>query len=252
MNLKKILAGGIIILLVFIIYLVTIDKKIYYIALGDSLALGQNPYGQIGYGYSDYIVNYLENNNLLEFHTKKFAISGYRTVDLINDINRNKKITVDGGKELSIKNALIKADLITLSIGANDLFYKMGINDMVFNLETKDKVYGYIDEIIIEIDFLLEIIRKYCKEDIVIVGYYNPLSRLSLNYTRELEPIFLYANNKLEDIAVKHRAHFVNIYEIFLENSDYLPNPLDIHPSTLGYEVISTQIIDVIETYIIN
>ena len=103
----------------------------------------------------------------------------------------------------------------------------------------------------IEIDFV-EAIRKYCKEDIVIVGYYNPLSRQSLDYTRKLESIFLYANSKLENIASKYNAHFINIYEIFIENSDYLPNPLDIHPSTLGYEAISTQIIDVIETYIIN
>ena len=31
------------------------SEKINYIALGDSVAEGMNPYGAVGYGYPDYI-----------------------------------------------------------------------------------------------------------------------------------------------------------------------------------------------------
>ena len=47
--------------LVFVIYNIFKENnnKIYYIALGDSIAEGMNPYGNIGYSYSDYIKDYL-------------------------------------------------------------------------------------------------------------------------------------------------------------------------------------------------
>ena len=38
---KKILTLGIIILSIFIIYLTTIDRKVYFLALGDQISLGQ-------------------------------------------------------------------------------------------------------------------------------------------------------------------------------------------------------------------
>ena len=196
MNFKKLIVSGVVLIITILIYLTTIDNKIYYIALGDSLAAGQNPNGKIGYGYSDYVMNYLERNNLLEFYTKDFAVPGHRVIDLKRDIEDNKTIKLDNNTNVSIKNTLIKADIITISIGANDLFYKMGINDMNFNLEKKQTVYKYIDEIVNDIDELLALIRKYCQEDIIMVGYYNPLSRISSSYARELEPMFMYGNEK--------------------------------------------------------
>ena len=42
-------------------------------------------------------------------------------------IDNNEKVIIDK-KEKTIKNALIKADLLTLSIGMNDFIYKMGID----------------------------------------------------------------------------------------------------------------------------
>ncbi len=251
MKIKRLMASGLVLIAIFIIYLTTVDKRIYYVALGDSLAIGQNPYGKIGYGYSDYVANYLKKNNLLEFYTKGFAKSGYRTIDLNRAIVDNKKIKINDDI-LSIKNALINADIVTLSIGANDLFYKVGINDMTFNLEKKDEIYKYIDEIVIDVDKLLTLIRQYCKEDIIMIGYYNPLSKLSSKYTRELDPMFMYGNEQLKRIAYKHNVHYIDIYEIFMENPQYLPNPLDIHPSTEGYEAIASQVINIIETNIIN
>lgn len=251
MKLRILFLSGLAVVIIFIIYLITLDKKIYYIALGDSLALGQNPYNSTGYGYGDYVSNYLDQKELLDFYTKGFATSGQRVVDLIQDIEENRKIEVND-KSLGLKTALIKADVVTISIGANDLFTRMGINDMTFNLEHKDKAYNYIDEINENLDKLLKIIRIYCKEDIIIVGYYNPLAKLSSHYSRELEPLFLYINEKTKEIANHHHAYFIDIYDIFKENPEYLPNPLDIHPSSAGYEVIATLITSLIEREIIN
>lgn len=251
MKLIKRLAILLIIALVILIYVSNIDKKVYYVSLGDSFAEGVDPYGKVGYGYSDYIGNYLKGKNILELYTKKFAKQGYRTTDLIRDIEDNKEELING-KKVTIKNALMNADLVTLSIGTNDLFYKMGINSFNFNIDDTDDLYGYVDEISKDIENLVVLIRKYCKEDIVIVGYYNPLSNKASLLARGLEPIFTYSNKKLKAIADKYGLYYVDIYQIFKENPGYLPNPTDIHPSQEGYEVIAKQIIAVIEEKILK
>ena len=71
------------------IFFITRDNKIYYLSLGDSLAAGQTPYKTIDLSYSDYVSEYLKDKNKLKFYTKKFAKSGYRSVDLLNDL-KNK------------------------------------------------------------------------------------------------------------------------------------------------------------------
>lgn len=63
---KKILILGIIILSIFIIYLTTIDKKVYFLSLGDEIALGFTKEGYYELNYNDYIKEYLENKNKLE------------------------------------------------------------------------------------------------------------------------------------------------------------------------------------------
>jgi lysophospholipase L1-like esterase len=126
---KKLIVLILFIGLPIMIYLLTIDNKIYYVALGDSLAAGQTPYRNVGYGYADYVAENLKSKNKLAFYTKQFAVSGYRTTDLIHDINTNKKIKVDN-KEITIKHALAEADVITISIGINELFYKIGVNNL--------------------------------------------------------------------------------------------------------------------------
>lgn len=247
-KLKKILIMLIIFTIVFIIYILNIDKKIYYVSLGDSLAVGQNPYNQIGYGYSDYVANYLKENKLYKFYTKEYASKEYRTTDLINDIINNKKIKINNKHE-GLKTILRKSELVTISVGSNDIFYKLGINNSNYTIND-DEIYNYIDETIEDIDKLINLIKKYCKKEILLIGYYNPIT--SSGNSRQLEPIFTYLNNKGSEISKQNNITYIDIYEIFKENPEYLPNPNDIHPSNKGYQVIASQIIDVIEKNIIR
>lgn len=251
-KLKKVIILFLILILVFTIYILNIDKKIYYVALGDSLAAGQNPYNQMGYGYSDYVSNYLKENKLLQYYTKDFTKSGYRINDVEKDLNENKKVVINGEKH-GIKEILRNADLLTLSIGANDIFYKLGITNVSnININEITNLNSYINETLKDLDKLITYIQKYFKKDMILVGYYNPLSSTSSEYCRKLEPVFIKINSGMKKIAKKHNIHFIEIYEIFKENPEYLPNSNDIHPSNKGYEVIASSIIDVIEQNIIK
>ena len=232
---KKIIAIILILTSIFFIYLNTIDKKVYYLALGDSIAAGVTANATDTYGYSDYIKTYLENRDLLETYIDDFAVSGYRSIDLKRDIIDNKKITIND-KNITLKNALIKADLITLSIGANDFFYYLNAN--------YNDVYDHINDSLNDVESLFKLIREYCKEDIIVIGYYTPFqehTKLEL-----MDTVIKFANKKLEELCIEYKMQFVDVFDLFKENN-YLPNPNDIHPSKEGYEAISKEIIKVID-----
>ena len=143
-----------IMILVVVIYLTNKDTKIYYVSLGDGLGRGMNANDKIGYGYSDYIKEYLEDIDKLEFYTKQFSDKDKRTTDIINNINDNIEI-IEDSKPLTIKKALMHADIITLSTGLNELLYKLQ-NE---NLDSY-QMYKYIDNLIEDIDDLIDIYRS--------------------------------------------------------------------------------------------
>lgn len=232
---KKILITGLIILCVFLIYLCNLDKKVYYLALGDSLASGEGAYGKKIKGYSYYVKEYLKNKNLLETYVDEYAQNGYRTADLINAIKDNQKVKVFD-KEITLQNALIKADLVTVSIGANDILNKVNTEEPI----DYNQVYNYIDGLANDLEKLLDLMRQYCKEDIVLVGYYNPYPYLNDKKTDE---IFSYLNKKYEEVCEDYNIIYIQIDMLFKENPGFLPNENDIHPSQEGYKAISGEII---------
>lgn len=241
----KLLIGFIITgIILVIIFFITQDKKIYYLSLGDSLAAGQTPNNTIGKSYSDYVSEYLNDRGILEFYTKKFAKSGYRSIDLLNDLEENKKIKVNN-KELTIKHALIKADIVTLSIGSNDLFYKLNLSNE-FDLNQYDDIYTYVDESISDIDKLLYELRKSCKEEIMVFGFYNPFTNFSSSLANMVEPVIIYANEKMKALIKKYDMTYIDIHDTFLANDNYLPSKLEIHPTIEGYRAMSEKTIELI------
>lgn len=232
---KKILVFSAIVFSVFLIYLCNMDKKVYYLALGDSLASGDGAYGKRIKGYSDYVSDYLKEKNLLETYVDDFAQSGYRTTDLINSIVDNKKVSVNK-KQVTMQNALIKADLVTVSIGANDILNKLNTESPIDYVS----LYNYIDDLGDDLEELLSLMREYCKEDIVLVGYYNPYPYLN---NKNSDDVFSYLNTKYEKISKEYDVTYIEISTLFKENPQFLPNENDIHPSGDGYRAISGEII---------
>lgn len=227
---KKIIIISIVGLIIFLIYLTAADKKIYYVALGDELSLNIN-----NNNYSQTISEYLTANNKLEIFVNQFSKDNYHITDIINDIKNNKKININN-KSKTIKNALIKADLLTLSIGINDITSKINIKNL--NLSNDyNFLYDDIDEIVSDLDILLNLLRQYCKEDIMLVGIYYPF-KIQNN---DLADIFLYANNKFKETTKKYNINYIDIHNLFIENSEYLTE--NIYPSVEGYNIIAEQII---------
>ena len=222
---KKILTIIIVLLAVFLIYLGFKDKEIYYFSMGDSLANGINSYNAKDYGYADYVKDSLEIKKY-----ESFTNNNKRSIDFVKDIEDNIKIN---GK--NIQNILIKANIITLSVGMNDLFSNVTFN----NDFSVNDLYMKFEEVMVDLENLFKLLRTYSKEDIIYIGIYNCLKENSL------DEFFIYANEQLKKLCDNYKITYLDIYNEF-NDSTYFDNPNSYFPNKAGYKLISSKIIDII------
>ena len=132
-------------LLTYVIYVGLKDKNnITYINIGDN--------------NDNNITNYLTKKNKL-YRSYTYIDSEMLVRDLIKDIELNE-LTKEGEY---LKKALREANLLTISIGKNDLLLKRERGEKTNRI--------IVDEVKEEVDCLIKEIRKYYKYDIYIVGY---------------------------------------------------------------------------------
>lgn len=188
MRFRVLISVLIISLSIFIIYNLNIDNKVYYFNIMDK-----------EYDYDTY--NVLLNKNI---KNKEKYINhveyDYRTTDLIRNIKDN--IEIDDKK---IQNILIKADVITLMIGNNELLYKSNTSDMT-------ELFEYSNSLIEDLDELFELVRKYCKEKIFFIGFYN-----NNEYYTEL---YTYLNLRIKDLCSDYNIEYINRNDIFNEQEN--------------------------------
>lgn len=209
---KKILLLIFVFFIVFVIYYFNADKKTYYLSIGDYLSYGIDNFDNIN-GYSENIKNNYKNN--LKNYVNYSTYDDYRVMDLINDINYNKELKYNN-KEYKLQNLLIKANLITLSIGMNDLIYKKNID------------YDYVDSLLDDIDKLFILIRKYNKDQIYFLSFYDVINNPNL---------ILYTNKKLESLCIKNNIKYVDISNL----NNYIINK---YPTKEGYMYITDRVLN--------
>lgn len=237
-KLKKIIFLILLCMIIYGIYTLTKTDKINYLALGDSLSLGIDSNGNTNYGYSNVIANYLKKKYKINQYTNEFSKSGARINDLLYNIETNQTININN-ESLSLKKCLRESDLVTLSIGGNDLLSKITLSTTTVETLDDDEIIKIIDETLKDLDKLLKELRKYAKEDIILLGYYNPYNN---NYTN-MDRLFAYLNTKTTNLCEKYDIEYIELYILFKNNKNYLPNPTNIHPSTEGYQAIANKII---------
>lgn len=182
MKIKAIVFLILVSLLIFLINYKNIDNEIYYVNIDSTNNLN----------YNKNIEKYLKERKKLEKSVNQFSKQDYRTTDLIKDIKENKK-----EQNQTIQNALIKADILTIYIGINDINYKIGNTN-------KEELYNYTDQVLDDIDELLMLIRKYCKEKIYVIGYKN---EQGISYNE----YFNYTNKRLNEICKEYDIKYIEI-----------------------------------------
>ena len=213
---KKIIFTSLVVLITFFIYFFNRSEETFYVSLGDQLSYGINNFNTVNNSYSNNIKEYYKKT--LYKYVNYSSYDDYRVMDLINDINYNKNITYEG-KEYNLQNLLIKANLITLSIGMNDLIYKSKYNT---------NNYEYTDTLLKDIENLFILIRKYNKDEIYFLSFYNVINN---------QDLIEYANKRLEIICKKNKIKFV---DISLLNKYIISG---IYPTNEGYTYITNSIL---------
>lgn len=178
MKVKVVLALFLIVVLIFLIYTFNIKNDIFYFNVMDKK-----------YDYDTYNVLLNENLDNVQKYIS-YEQDDYRVTDLIRDISDN--IIVNNRK---IQNILIKADIITLMIGNNELNYKIKNIDMT-------ELFEYSNSLLEDLDDLFRLVRKYSKEKIFFIGFYN-----SNEYYEEL---YRYLNLRIKDMCDSYNIVYID------------------------------------------
>lgn len=190
MKKKSIVVLLLVALIIFMIYIKLRDQSIYYLNI-------QDMYGEMEYSY---LLKESIEEDLEKF--VEFKYEDLRITDLINNIENNDYI-YQNNKKQTIQNALIKADMITLFIGRNEIDYGL-------KKEEKEEIYAYMDTVLRDIEILLQEMKKYSKEEIFFIGY---------NIEEEKsEPYITYLNQKLEKICSKEKVHYIPMNQNLNQN----------------------------------
>lgn len=245
--------------------------------MGDSITAGVYSDGKLNYlreSYDDMIVNYYKEKDILGTHYN-IAVSGFTTSDMLemlqSDLTYNENIAYNITPEKTYRKAnykkentakllkedikistLIKdADEIIMTIGSNDFvkYFDTHFDSTLEKLELKKIVSKDVDDSLNSV-ILDGVVKNYYEiltyiyslnsdVKVVLIGAYTPTSNLIINkfFSKSLgrleEGLFNRVKKKFQDVEILTIRN-----DIAKDNDLYLPNPLNIHLSHEGYEVI--------------
>lgn len=218
----------------------TEDGKWAYTALGDSLAYGIQSDGSAGLSYADFLADDLENVDGLETFTKAYAVPGLTSEGLLSQMQTNEE---------ALQSAA-EADLITISIGANDFLQVFSKNpDELKNPEVVQSILQEVGDNYGQVVRQIQAANPDAK--IFLMGYYNSFPA----YPEEDQKLFIQLmealNDTIQGVASASGSDYVATFDAVAEDYDtYLPNPKNVHPGEQGYERISEEFWKAVKPYV--
>jgi lysophospholipase L1-like esterase len=211
-------------------------NALHITAIGDSLTkgIGDEPSND---GFIQIIEDYLSSFSKGKYTIEKFGKRGNRTDQLIKRLDEDEMI-----------NSLRKADIVLITIGANDImkiakknFLSLSYDD--FAAEQKNYQHR-----------LRQIFSKIRKINstahIYLIGLYNPFEEY-FGDIPELEKI-IDDWNWIGQMVVKSqpKATFIPIKNIFKNTNEGLLYEDNFHPNERGYQLIGKQVLQyILKTY---
>ena len=209
------LLGGI---LSIIIYVFTQNNEITIMSIGDGLSSGETPYGIEGYSFNDYLKeDYLtihKLNNYIEYASRDKTIK-----ELIYEIKENKEITLKNEK-IEIKQAINKAEILTIAIGMDELASKKITNQIK-------------NEYLHDLEELLSMVNMLNQNKVIIISLYT----WGKNDLLTIEKL----NASMRDIALTNGFLFVDINKILM-NEEYFLQKDSYYINYLGHKRIYEEI----------
>lgn len=214
-----------------------VSQPVSYIALGDSLAAGQTPHREIDTGYSDLIAQEISRNQPLVFYSKDLSFPGFTTQDVIERVRSQEA-----------KPLLSKANVITISAGANDLLRLIQVDAKSGSLSFQQIPADYsLNKARENMTILLAELKRIAPQaEIYVMGYYFAYPHVrdsqKVGATKQVDKLNLILANVAKDAGV----YFVPVDQDFGQSSiDKVPNPSDVHPNAEGYRTMANSFLDI-------
>lgn len=232
---KKLISPKMLILyLLIIISIVTIfnnnkANNITYLSLGDEYSKGKDSFGINNYSYGDYLKDILKENNELKEYINIYAEENM-TINKLKNYITNNTYYVSREQKKSLKGYLQEADLLTLSIGLNDLKYENVTDEFI----DSKKMYKSLNKIESDFNELIKEIKKYYNNEIYVIGYPN----------NNLESYYLAMSiRKYNDFLENNKEIvYINPKVLINSNNSFFLNPKSNYYSTDGHKAISEEI----------
>lgn len=235
---------------------VTLTKKmnkkvIHYVAIGDSLTEGIGDQTNSG-GFVPLVANDLEENYQLNgVQVENYGKNGDRSDQILKRIKKNHEI----------QKSLTSADIITVTVGGNDLMQVFSKNMLSLTVATFKQPAKHYEQ---KVTSLLEEIRSYNKKaPIYILGIYNPFY-LYFPDIKEIQEIVDDWNiHTLSAIEKQNDMYFISINNLLYKGinnktgivaedssnkknmditNDALYEEDHFHPNNLGYQLMAKAI----------
>lgn len=206
-------------------------RPLFYLALGDSLTRGIGDEQDLN-GYTGRLAREMERwPAITAVELENRGKNGRRSEKVLELLTRGH-----------YDEELAEADLITMTIGGNDVMKVVKSDIFALKKEMFDTARSPFAERYRQI--VEEIRKRNAHAPIILVGFYNPFSIITDEFT-PFEPIINEWNTEMKQVAeADGNACFVPIDDLFTSNTDLVYHTDFFHPSAKGYERMTERIID--------
>ena len=224
-------------------------QQFSYVALGDSLTQGVGDTTNQG-GFVPLVAQSLTNEEGYQVDVKNFGVAG----------NTSNQILKRMKEQAEIADALSKADLMTLTVGGNDLRKVILDNITSLKISTFKKPSVAYSKRLVEI---IELARKDNPDlPIYVLGIYNPFF-LNFPEMTDMQTIVDNWNQTTQDTIAKFdKVYFVPINDLLYQGidgqegivqtsgdekkiiNDALYQEDNFHPNNTGYEIMKRAVLE--------
>ncbi len=208
------------------------EKDLNVVAIGDSLTQGVGDETKNG-GYVGILTNTFKENNL-DISIENYGKRGNRTDQLLKRLEKKE-----------IEASIQQADVVLITIGANDIMKVVKNNIMNLQVDQFDQAKtGYLERLTAILDKVNEINPD---TKIYLIGFYNPFEHY-FGDIKELQMIVNDWNASSEAVTEQfENVNYIPTSDLFSDSDIELLSKDQFHPNTSGYKLMAKRILENID-----
>ncbi len=206
------------------------------VALGDSLAKGTGD--DDGSGFVRRTVELLQQKGINAKLVSNLGINGQKTEQVLSSLD-----------QAGVKHALQQANLIMLSVGANDLFNGgEALGNLQQQSPTASQILKNAPETAARLQKILTRLRDINPDaQIIYLGLYNPFGDLPELHVPGNQAVTAWNTSVMDMINKQPHMMLIPTFDLFQNNLNKYLSSDHFHPNGTGYEQIAERIVQSLE-----